>query len=187
VEAAASAFPRPFGEIIMPRLFLTALATSVALFTGLAHARDGNVPGASPQAQQGSQGFAISTAHKLLKTYLETGNAGSGIVAGFNPYGSVASVTCTNTAGCTIAVSANAQLGMVAAANAAAVCVKIDGAYVNCPYNHTVPAGSSFEVLSYQTFQEALALGTHTVSVEVFSSQPTTLYRFNTEIKLYKP
>jgi hypothetical protein len=169
----------------MTRLFLTALATSVALFAGIAQARDGNVPGTASQAKQGAQGLTFSAPHKLQKTYLETGNPVSAVVAGFNPYGSAVSVNCTVTAGCTIEITANAQLGNVASENATALCPKVDGAYLSCPYNKIYRPGSGFEVMTYQTFVD-VPLGTHTVEMEVYSSQPTSLYRFNTEVQLYK-
>jgi hypothetical protein len=116
---------------------------------------------------------------------METGNPSMALVSGFNPYGSATTVKCTVTAGCLIEVAANAQLSMGANPNSAAICVKIDGAYLSCPYNHTLPAGSSYEVMSYQTSQ-AVALGTHVVETEVYSAQPSGLYRFNTEVQLYK-
>jgi hypothetical protein len=175
----------PFlGGITMSRLALSTLVTAVALFAGLAQAREGNVPGTPAQAQQGVQGLAPGP-FKLQKTYMETANPVAALASGFNPYGTATTVNCTVSAGCMIQVSANVQLGLGASANAAAVCFKIDGNYMSCPYNHIFAAGSGFEVMSYQTSQ-AVALGTHVVETEIFSSQAATLYRFNNEIQLFK-
>lgn len=168
----------------MSKFILTALATAVVLFSGLAQARDGNVPGTTAQAQQGVQGLAPGP-FKLKSTYMETGNSGAALVAGFNPYGSSTTVNCTVSSGCMIEVDANVQLSQTSSANAAAVCIKIDGAYLSCPFNHIYGVGSGFEVMSYQTSQ-AVAQGTHVVQTEVYSSQATSLYRFNTEVQLYK-
>jgi hypothetical protein len=168
----------------MSKLILTTLAATVALFTGLAQAREGNVPGTDSKAQQGAQLVAAGP-FKLLKTYMETANPIAALVAGFNPYGTATTVKCTVATGCMVQVSANVQLGQGASANAAAVCFKIDGVYLSCPFNHIYAAGSGYEVMSYQTSQ-AVALGTHVVETEVYSSQAATLYRFNNEIQLFR-
>ncbi|MEK8032262.1 hypothetical protein AACH06_15645 [Ideonella sp. DXS29W] len=129
---------------------------------------------------------AITTAHKLQKTYFDTDSTSVAINAGFNVVGTALTVNCANTAGCTIAADMNAQLAAAATENAAAICLMIDAVYVNCPFNGIVRAGSGFQVMNYQTFAGVTA-GNHTVEMHVYSTQATTLHRWNKEIKLYKP
>lgn len=162
------------------RLSLTAAAATFFAFG--AHAA-GDAAGAG-QAKNGAQ--AISTAHKLLKSYFDTDNPSLALPAGFTTVGTTLSLNCGNTAGCTIAGNLNAQLAAAASENAAAVCLVIDGASLSCPFNGIIRAGGGFQVMNYQTFG-SVGLGNHTVDMWVYTSQPTTLHRWNKEIKLYKP
>ncbi|MBI5272269.1 MAG: hypothetical protein HY856_21665 [Burkholderiales bacterium] len=162
------------------QLALAAAAAAIALGAQAA----GEPPGVKSQAKQGTE--AISTAHKLLKTYFDTDSAGVALAAGFNPVGTTLTLNCTNTAGCTIAGDFNAQIAAIGSENAAAICMMVDGGYVNCPYNAIVRAGGGFQVMNYQTFT-SVAYGSHTVEMHVYTNNPTTLYRWNKEIKLYKP
>lgn len=129
---------------------------------------------------------AINTSHKLQKTYFDTDNTSSALNAGFNNVGTALTLSCTNTAGCTVAGDFNAQIGAIATENTAAICLVVDGSSVNCPFNAIVRPGGGFQVMNYQTFT-SVAYGSHTVQMQVYVTQPTTLYRWNKEIKLYKP
>ncbi|MBN8486675.1 MAG: hypothetical protein J0M20_02930 [Burkholderiales bacterium] len=136
-------------------------------------------------ARKGAQPEAFSAGLKLLKTYFETGNGnGAALAAGFNPYGSTQTVNCTNTAGCYIIVNANVQVAAAASVNPSAIVIKVDGAAINSPFNTPVST-TSFTVMNYQT-GIAVTTGNHTVTTEAYVSTPTTLHRYNTEIKLYK-
>jgi hypothetical protein len=162
------------------QLALAAAAAAIALGAQAA----GEPPGVKSQARQGTE--AISTAHKLLKTYFDTDSTSTSLSPGMNTVGTTLTVNCTNTAGCTIAGNFNAQIAAAAAENAAAICLMVDGGSVNCPFNGIVRAGGGYQVMNYQTFT-SVAYGTHTVQMQVYSSQATTLHRWNKEIKLYKP
>jgi hypothetical protein len=157
-----------------------AAAAAVCLAVG-AHASD-------PTGSAGKNSVqALSTAHKLLKSYFETDAPGSALAAGsFTTVGAVLNVNCGNTAGCTIAANMNAQLAAGASENSAAICMRVDGGYVNCPYNAIIRAGSGFQVMNYQTFT-SVPLGNHTVEMVVFTTQASTLHRYNKEFKVYKP
>ncbi|MBQ0929480.1 hypothetical protein [Ideonella alba] len=136
-------------------------------------------------AKANVQPQAFTAGLKLLKTYFETNNAnGTALVSGFNPYGSTQTVNCTATAGCFIMVNANAQVAGVATVNPSAIVIKVDGATINAPFNTPVST-TSFTVMTYQT-GIAVTTGTHTVTMEAYVSNPTTLHRYNTEVKLYK-
>jgi hypothetical protein len=129
---------------------------------------------------------AIGTSHKLQKTYFDTDSTSTPLSVGSNDIGTVLTVNCANTAGCTIAGNMNAQLAAAATENAAAICLVVDGSSVSCPFNAIIRPGSGFQVMNYQTFTP-VALGNHTVQMRVFTSVATNLFRWNKEFKLYKP
>jgi hypothetical protein len=131
-------------------------------------------------------GESISTSHKLQKTYFDTDVPGSGLASGFNVVGTTLTLNCANAAGCTVAGNFNAQIAAIGSENAAAICLMIDGGYINCPYNAIIRGGGGYQVMTYQTFAP-VAYGNHTVEMHVYVNSATTLYRWNKEIKLYKP
>jgi hypothetical protein len=136
------------------------------------------------QANESPQ--AIGTVHKLLKTYFDTDSASTALAVGFNVVGTTLTLNCANTAGCTVAANMNAQLAAAGSENAAAICLMIDGGYINCPFNGIIRAGGGYQVMNYQTFAP-VALGNHTVQMHVYTTVATNLIRWNKEIKLYKP
>lgn len=159
-----------------------ALVLSAALAMTAAHAAgaDAGGHGASP-----AQMLAMTGPLKLQKTYFENANAnGAALASGFNSYGSSQTVNCGVTAGCFIIVNANVQVAGTANVNPSAISIKVDGTSINAPFNTPVST-TSFTVMSYQT-GIAVAFGNHTVSTDVYVTSATTMYRYNTEIKLYK-
>lgn len=158
---------------------LIALAAATLSLSAMAGPDAAGIKGNKAQPE------AFSAGLKLLKTYFETGNGnGAALASGFNPYGSTQTVNCTVTAGCYLIVNVNAQVAGIATVNPSAMTVKVDGAYVSAPFNTPV-ATTSFTVMNYQT-GIPVAMGTHTVSAEVYVTTATALHRYNTEIKLYK-
>ena len=142
--------------------------------------------GSDAAGKKGDVGTAaFSGGLKLQKTWFETASAsGAALASGFNPYGSTLTVSCTNAAGCYIIVNANAQVGGVATVNPSAISIKVDGIAINAPFNTPV-ATTSFTVMNYQT-GIFVATGNHVVTTEVYVTSATALYRYNTEVKLYK-
>lgn len=168
----------------MVRTIPFALAAVFALAAFGAQAA-GEPPGLKRQ-QASESPLAIGTVHKLQKTYFDTGNTTTALAVGLNPVGTTLTLNCANTAGCTVAANMNAQLAAAGSENAAAICLVIDGSSVNCPFNGIIRAGSGFQVMNYETFA-SVALGNHTVQMNVFTSVATNIIRWNKEIKLYKP
>ena len=162
------------------KLSIAAAAAAVLSFSAHAGSDAAGVKGGKVS------GEAISTSHKLQKTYFDTDAPGSALVAGFNKVGTTLTLNCANTAGCTVAGNFNAQLAAIGSENAAAICLMVDGGYVNCPYNAIIRAGGGYQILNYQTFT-GVALGNHTVDMYVYVNSGTTLHRWNKEIKQYKP
>ena len=162
-----------------PLISVLALATA-ALFAVTAHAA-ADTSGKTDKV--GVQAF--TGALKLQKTYFETATAsGAALASGSNPYGSALAISCTNTAGCFVIVNANAQVQGIATVNPSAITIKVNGVSINSPFNTPVST-SSFTVMNYQT-GISVPLGNHTITTEVFVSSATSLYRYNTEVKLYK-
>lgn len=169
---------------MLPSLQFCLLAAAAAVSLGV-HA-NGEPPGLMANQDQAVP-QAISTVHKLSKTYFDTGSTTVALSAGiFTTVGTQLTVNCNNAAGCAIAGNFNAQLSASGAVNNAAVCLVIDGSSVNCPYNAIIPASGGYQVVSYQTFA-SVPLGNHTVDMQVYSKTASTLSRWNKEIKLYKP
>ena len=142
--------------------------------------------GSDAAGKKGDVGTAaFSGGLKLQKTWFETANAsGAALASGFNSYGSTLNVSCTNAAGCYIIVNANAQVGAISTVNPSAISIKVNGASINAPFNTPVST-SSFTVMSYQT-GIFVNTGNHVVTTDVYVTTATTLYRYNTEVKLYK-
>ena len=161
------------------------LAAAAALSLG-AQAK-GEPPGLKGNQAQ-AQPQAISTSHKLQKTYFDTNNEnGLALGAGsFTTVGAQLNLNCDNAAGCTIAINGNAQLAAGASDNNAALCLLIDGVSISCPFNTIIRAGSGFQIMNYQTFA-SVALGNHSVDMSVYSGAASALYRWNKEVKQYKP
>jgi hypothetical protein len=159
---------------------LSLAAVSALALTFTAHAGGSDAAGSKAKKWAPE---AISTSHKLQKTYFDTSTP---LAVGMNDVGTLLTVNCANTAGCTIAGNMNAQLAAAASENAAAICLVVDGTSVNCPFNAIIRAGSGFQVMNYQTFT-SVPLGNHTVQMRVYTSVATNLIRWNKEFKLYKP
>lgn len=162
---------------------LSLAAVSALALTFTAHAGGSDAAGSKAKKWAPE---AIGTAHKLQKTYFDTDSTSTPLVVGINDVGTLLTVNCANTAGCTIAGNMNAQLAAAASENAAAICLVVDGASVSCPFNGIIRAGSGFQVMNYQTFT-SVPLGNHTVQMRVYTSVATNLLRWNKEFKLYKP
>lgn len=162
---------------------LSLAAVSALALTFTAHAGGSDAAGSKAKKWAPE---AISTSHKLQKTYFDTDSTSTPLSAGNNDIGTLLTVNCANTAGCTIAGNMNAQLAAVGVENTAAICLMVDGASVSCPFNAIIRAGSGFQVMNYQTFT-SVPLGNHTVQMRIFTTQATTLHRWNKEFKLYKP
>lgn len=165
--------------------FLKLSLAAAAVMTMSVGAQAGSEPPGSKSVSKVSP-MAIGTAHKLLKTYFDTDSTATPLAVGNNDIGTVLTVNCANTAGCTIAGNMNAQLAAAASENAAAICLIVDGSSVSCPFNGIIRAGSGFQVMNYQTFT-SVALGNHTVQMRVYTSVATNLHRWTKEFKLYKP
>jgi hypothetical protein len=166
------------------QLLKLSLAAAAALAMS-AGAQAGSEPPGSKAVSKVSP-MAISTSHKLQKTFFDTSSTSTPLAVGNNDIGTVLTVNCANTAGCTIAGNMNAQLAAAATENAAAICLIVDGSSVSCPFNGIIRAGSGFQVMNYQTFT-SVALGNHTVQMRIFTSVATNLHRWNKEFKLYRP
>jgi hypothetical protein len=162
------------------KLSIAAAAAAVLSFSAHAGSDAAGVKGGKISGQ------AIGTSHKLQKTYFDTDSTATALAPGFNAVGTTLTLNCANTAGCTVAGNFNAQIAAIGSENAAAICLMVDGGYVNCPFNAIIRAGGGYQIANYQTFT-SVALGNHTVEMHVYVNSATTLHRWNKEIKLYRP
>jgi hypothetical protein len=69
-----------------------------------------------------------------------------------------------------------------------AICPLVDGALINppCPYQGTLPATGSF-VTGNGLSNIAVPSGSHTVQLQVYTSQASTLFNWQVNYTLFKP
>jgi hypothetical protein len=139
------------------------------------------------QTQNGVNGNSgPNTKEKLTGTYIAVGNGNS---TGLTPFTfttvASSSVKCSNAAGCTIGIGAMAQ--MQTSGGDWAICLSIDGGYVECQYQGVQSGPSSF-VVGNARGTGTVAVGTHTVNLDLYGegSAPTYQY-FQMDTAVYKP
>lgn len=156
-------------------------ATSTALAAGP------GVPGSGGPGQL--KAAAVTTKHKLLTTYIDS-NPFSGLAlpaATFVPIGSVASMTCGNTAGCTLGAEFMAQIAPTGADNPWAICINVDNALQYCPWVASIPAALSIYTTENTRYNFPVALGAHTMQMVLYTSGASTLGAYESTFRVYKP
>jgi hypothetical protein len=103
------------------------------------------------------------------------------------PIGSVASLNCTNAAGCTLGAELMAQIAATGAENPWAICINVDGALQYCPYVGSIPASTVVYVTGNTRYNFAVAYGVHTMQVVLYSAGASTLGAFEADYRQYKP
>ena len=145
--------------------------------------------GASPVAGSGNnQAATASVAHKAVSTFINWGSSGgAGLVPGFNNVDTATTIKCANTAGCTIGVASMVQIAPPAGTSWA-ICPVVDGNLISppCPFQGSLPDVSSFVTGNGQS-NFAVANGTHTVQLQVYVDQSSSLYNWQVTYTLYKP
>ena len=124
---------------------------------------------------------------KLKGTITSNGsNSGSALNPGFNTVNSV-SVNCKLTSGCLIGIESMVQIAPPAGTNWA-ICPSVDGFYASppCPYQGLLPGTSAF-VTGHNRSTYPVAMGTHTVNVEVYVDQASGLYNWESDVRIYTP
>ena len=123
---------------------------------------------------------------KLSATYDVNGNGQSAGLPQFQ-FTTVASstVSCGNAAGCSIGIGAMAQIQSAGADWA--ICLSIDGTYVECQYQG-VQAGPSSFVVGNARGWGTVALGSHTVNLDLYTESASGTYQyFQMDTSVYKP
>ena len=128
---------------------------------------------------------SVSTS-KLKGTVLSNGSGGSTLNAGFTTINSV-TVNCKLATGCIIGIESMVQVAPPAG-TAWAICPSVDGVYASppCPYQGTLPAVSSV-VTGNGRSTYAVSTGTHTVNLDVYANQASTLYNWESDVSIYAP
>jgi hypothetical protein len=132
---------------------------------------------------------SVTTKHKMLGTYIDS-NTFAGVslpAATFVPIGAVASLNCTNTAGCTLGAELMAQIAATGAENPWAICINVDNALQYCPYVGSIPATTYVYVTENTRYNFAVPLGVHTMQAVLYSEGSSTLGAFESDYRLYKP
>ena len=134
---------------------------------------------------------AASTKHVLINTVSDNGSSGGAALnPGFNTIDTT-TVVCPATAknGCTVGIESMIQVnGATGAGNAWAICPAVDGTYMNppCPFQSNVPFDGSWLVGNGRS-SYPVAIGTHTVTMQVYVSASAGLYNWEVDYRTYKP
>lgn len=166
--------------------FLRGGLLSIAL-AGLASPLWADNP-ASPAAAGGlaAQGLAaesVGPALKLVSTYVSNGTGGA-LAAGTFNFVESRSVSCPNSGGCHIGQESMVQL--VTSGNWA-ICLSVDGIYTTCQYQGNLPHVGSYVVGNARGISGTVSLGRHTVKTEVYTDVASSLTRWQTDHRVYKP
>ena len=130
--------------------------------------------------------LSLSTS-KLSGTVLSNGsNGGSALNPGFTTIKSV-TVKCKLATGCLLAIDSMVQVAPPAGTNWA-ICPSVDGTYASppCPFQGALPAVNSF-ITGNGRSTYAVATGTHTVNLDVYVDQASTLYHWDSDVSIYAP
>ena len=127
--------------------------------------------------------------HKLTHTFVDIGAPDASDAAGFTAIDSPVTITCGNTAGCTIVVTSFAEPGgQSSSGNAWGICTNLDGTIGAgiCTFQGVLPSDGSFVSGSF-TNVLSVAKGTHTVQAELFLDATATLAQYSNTYSQYAP
>lgn len=145
--------------------------------------------GADPAAAANSRTgtLAFTGGLKLQKLYHDVGSAGGAAIpaATITPYGSTLNISCTNTAGCYVVVEAEAQIAATATEASTALCVRVNGVSTDgCPFL-TRTSTTGFTSFNHRG-GVSVPTGNHVITTHIYTGVASTLYNYNTEVKLLK-
>ena len=115
--------------------------------------------------------------HKLTHTFVDIDAPGASDAAGFTAIDSPVTITCGNTAGCTIVVTSFAEPGGQSSSG---------NAWGICTFQGVLPSDGSFVSGSF-TNVLSVAKGTHTVQAELFLDATATLAQYSNTYSQYAP
>jgi hypothetical protein len=134
-------------------------------------------------AAQGLAAESVSTPLKLVNTYISNG-AGAPLAAfTFNLVES-RTVNCPNLAGCHIGQESMVQLTTTANW---AICLSVDGLSTTCQYQGNLPHIGPYVVGNARGISGTVRQGLHTVKTEVYTEVASTLVRWQTDHRVYRP
>lgn len=130
---------------------------------------------------------AAAGGHKLLRTYIIAGSNDFGLGEGESPVGAPVTVTCNNTAGCTLVAEGMAQLSMLTATQWY-LCAKVDGVPMGiCPAQGLSGPQGYWAVGNWRG-RTTVGLGNHVVQPVIYNSKGgASLGEYQIDIHLYKP
>jgi hypothetical protein len=167
------------------------IALGIALLGARYHARAeaGNARPNSPVKWSGPIPPPISLAnHTLTGTYIDEGDLVSVVGSGFQPVDTPVTITCGNSAGCTIGAEHWLQVGgQSATGNRWAICTEVDGTVqFLCPFQGYVPSDGSYATGSFN-LAVAVTQGTHTVQEVLYTDDGAEIGDYNNTYHRYKP
>jgi hypothetical protein len=167
-----------------------AVALAVALLGTHYHVRaeERHVVG-SPIMGQRLPNVPPAVNHKLTHTFADIGAPDVSDAAGFTAIDSPVTITCANTAGCTIVVTSFAEPGgQSASGDLWGICTSLDGTIGEgiCTFQGALPSDDTFISGSF-TNVLTVAKGTHTVQAELYLSSAAELAQYSNTYSQYAP
>jgi hypothetical protein len=143
-------------------------------------------PGPAAGGTLASQGLAaesVSTPLKLINTYVSNGAGGSLAAFTFN-FVESRTVNCPNLGGCHIGQESMVQLTTT---GNWAICLSVDGIQTTCQYQGNLPDTGPYVVGNARGISGTVRQGLHTVKTEVYTDVASSLIRWQTDHRVYRP
>jgi hypothetical protein len=124
----------------------------------------------------------------LTATYIDNGDLGTTVGSSFQPVDTPVTISCQNTAGCTIEAEHWLQVGgQSASGNKWAICTQVDGTLLFlCPYQGYVPSDGTYATGSFN-LAVSVTQGTHTVQEIVYTDAGATIGDYANTYHRYRP
>ena len=173
---------------LIPICIAVALAMAVLGTHYRVRADEQHVAG-SPILGQKPPNLPPTQNHKLTHTYVDVGAPGASDGVGFTPIDSPVTITCGNTAGCTIVVTSFAEPGgQTSSGDSWGICTNLDGTIGAgiCTFQGVLPSDGSYVSGSF-TNVLTVTHGTHTVQAELYLTSGALLAQYSNTYSQYIP
>lgn len=177
----------------MKKLVMVAVvvAVSIALFGTYHHVRaEANGRPGGPIKLPGIAPPPVTlTNHALSGTYIDQAMSDVTVGSSFQPIDSAVTITCSNTAGCTIGSESVVEVGgQTATGNRWGICSSLDGTIGAgiCTYQGYIPSDGSFVTGAFNN-AVAITKGTHTIQTYLYTDAGAFLAQYSNTYHRYKP
>jgi hypothetical protein len=182
----------PAEEKFMKKLVTIAVAVAVVIPMLGAHylqAQSNGRPSAPFKGANSPLAPVVLTNHALSRTFFDQAAPDVSVGSGFAAIDSPVTITCGNTAGCTIEAESWADPGSnIVAGNEWGICTALDGVtgVGICTFQGTLPSDNTFVTGSLNN-SFRITKGTHTVQAMIYTDSGVFLAQYHNTYHLYVP